>query len=41
MTRFFDGWELEHPGVVNINDWRPAEKSDSPVILYGGVAFKK
>jgi hypothetical protein len=41
VTKFFDGWELEDPGVVNVNDWRPAEKADSPTILYGGVAFKK
>jgi S-adenosyl methyltransferase len=41
VTKFFDGWELEDPGVVKVNDWRPTEKAKLPANLYGGVAFKK
>jgi hypothetical protein len=41
VTRFFDGWLLEEPGVVNVNEWWPEEKEiDSPTILYGAVGRK-
>jgi hypothetical protein len=29
LTKLFDGWELEEPGVVSLQDWR----QDNPVDL--------
>jgi hypothetical protein len=40
ISRFFDGWELAPPGIVSVTEWRPAEKIDVPVIIYGGMAIK-
>ncbi|MYX55278.1 SAM-dependent methyltransferase, partial [Streptomyces sp. SID8382] len=43
--RFFDGLELEEPGVVQMHKWRrdPAEIAniaDQDIAMYGGVAYK-
>ncbi|MCP9953417.1 SAM-dependent methyltransferase [Actinomadura madurae] len=43
--RFFDGLELEEPGVVQIHKWRPdgtlsRPVSDKDIAMYGGVAVK-
>lgn len=40
VASFFDGWELAEPGVTDINDWRPAEKTEEPTVIFGGVACK-
>ncbi|GAA5113644.1 SAM-dependent methyltransferase [Pseudonocardia adelaidensis] len=46
VERFFDGWELLEPGVVQVHKWRPDDfatalvKNDSDVALLGGVARK-
>ena len=43
-TRFFDGLELEEPGVVQIHKWRPDPGADTvadtDVAMYGAVARK-
>ncbi|MFI6344670.1 SAM-dependent methyltransferase [Streptomyces sp. NPDC050560] len=43
--RFFDGLEIEEPGVVQMHKWRrdPAEIAaidDEDIAMYGGVAYK-
>jgi hypothetical protein len=42
VTRFFDGLELVHPGVVRIPEWRPDAPEDTatPATMWGGVARK-
>ncbi|TDC55635.1 SAM-dependent methyltransferase [Actinomadura sp. KC345] len=44
--RFFDGLELEEPGVVQIHKWRPElglsrPVDDKDIAMYGGVAVKR
>ncbi len=40
VARFFDGLELIEPGVVPIQQWRPAsdDKAAAPAALWSGVA---
>jgi hypothetical protein len=42
VTKFFDGLELVEPGVVPIQQWRPASDDESAAraALWGGVARK-
>jgi hypothetical protein len=42
VARFFDGLELIEPGVVPIQQWRPAsdDEAAAPAALWGGVARK-
>jgi len=42
VTKFFDGLELIEPGVVPIQQWRPAsdDEAAAPAALWGGVARK-
>jgi hypothetical protein len=42
VTRFFDGLELIEPGVVPIQQWRPAsdDEAAAPAALWGGAARK-
>jgi hypothetical protein len=42
VTRFFDGLNLVPPGVVPIQEWRPAtpEEASAAAAMWGGVAFK-
>lgn len=46
VERFFDGWELLEPGVVQVHKWHPDDlvaglvKNDADVALLGGVARK-
>jgi hypothetical protein len=42
VTRFFDGLELVPPGVVPIQEWRPAtpEEATAAAAMWGGVAVK-
>ncbi|MER7673167.1 SAM-dependent methyltransferase [Kitasatospora sp. NPDC096128] len=45
VERFFNGLELDDPGVVLINQWHPelgapSEQFDAPVSVYGGVGRK-
>jgi hypothetical protein len=42
VTRFFDGLELIEPGVVPIQQWRPAsdDEAAAPAALWGGVGRK-
>jgi S-adenosyl methyltransferase len=43
VRAFFDGLEISHPGLVDINDWRPdgrEEEQSSLWIEFGGVARK-
>lgn len=41
VTRFFDGFELADPGVVDINAWQTiGTPKESQTIGYGGVAIK-
>jgi S-adenosyl methyltransferase len=42
VTRFFDGLELVHPGVVRIPEWRPDAPEDAatPATMWGGVALR-
>jgi len=42
VTRFFDGLELIEPGVVPVQQWRPAsdDEAAAPAALWGGVACK-
>jgi hypothetical protein len=42
IERFFSGFDLAEPGVVDINAWRPAgTPSNGQTIGYGGVAVKR
>jgi hypothetical protein len=41
VERFFDGWELLDPGLVEIQRWRPDQQSSMlPGGFYGGVGRK-
>ena len=42
VTRFFDGLELVPPGVVPIQEWRPAsaEEAGAAAAMWGGVGLK-
>jgi hypothetical protein len=42
VTKFFDGLELIEPGVVPVQQWRPAsdDEAAAPAALWGGVARK-
>jgi hypothetical protein len=42
VTRFFDGLNLVPPGVVPIQEWRPAtpEEANAAAAMWGGVALK-
>lgn len=41
VARFFDGFELLRPGLVDVNVWRPDEPAEaSQTIGYGAVAVK-
>ena len=40
VARFFDGFELVEPGLVEIQRWRPEEPSLLPGGFYGGVGRK-
>jgi len=42
VTKFFDGLELVEPGVVPIQQWRPASDEEAAALaaLWGGVAKK-
>ena len=42
VTKFFDGLELVEPGVVPVQQWRPAsdDEAAAPAALWGGVARK-
>jgi SAM-dependent methyltransferase len=43
VVRFFDGLELLEPGVVRVEEWRPAPELDGPYrsAMWGGVAVKR
>ncbi|MGH3279139.1 MAG: SAM-dependent methyltransferase [Trebonia sp.] len=41
VTRFFDGWELVPPGVVDVGDWQHDGEAGAFTALYGGVAVKR
>jgi hypothetical protein len=43
VTRLFDGLELVPPGVVPIQEWRPAtpEEAKASAAMWGGVALKR
>jgi S-adenosyl methyltransferase len=41
VERFFDGFELLDPGVVEIQRWRPEDWSSMPGGFYGGVGRKR
>jgi len=42
VTRFFEGLELAEPGMVRVQEWRPASEIEakSPAALWGGVGRK-
>jgi len=42
VARFFEGLELVEPGMVRVQQWRPASEIEakSPAALWGGVARK-
>jgi O-methyltransferase involved in polyketide biosynthesis len=40
IKTFFDGLELEEPGVTDINEWRNPEYKPARTIGYGGIALK-
>jgi S-adenosyl methyltransferase len=42
VARFFDGLELVEPGMVRVQEWRPASELEakSPAALWGGVGRK-
>jgi hypothetical protein len=42
VARFFEGLELVEPGMVRVQEWRPATEMEakSPAALWGGVARK-
>ena len=42
VERFFDGLELVEPGMVRVQEWRPASEIEakSPAALWGGVGRK-
>jgi hypothetical protein len=44
IARFFDGLDLVEPGLVQIDDWRPAPGTPTPDLvlpLYGAVGRKR
>jgi hypothetical protein len=43
VTKLFEGLELAEPGVVPIQEWRPAtpEEAGAAAAMWGGVAFKR
>jgi S-adenosyl methyltransferase len=41
VERFFDGFELLDPGLVEIQRWRPEDGSSMPGGFYGGVGRKR
>jgi hypothetical protein len=43
VTRFFDGLELQEPGLVRVEDWRPdpQPRSGDLSAMWGGVARKR
>jgi len=43
VTKLFEGLELVEPGVVPIQEWRPAtpEEASAAAAMWGGVAFKR
>ena len=43
VTSFFDGLDLVEPGVVPIQEWRPATEEEASAVaaMWGGVALKK
>jgi S-adenosyl methyltransferase len=43
VTKLFEGLELVEPGVVPIQEWRPAtpEEAGAAAAMWGGVAFKR
>jgi S-adenosyl methyltransferase len=42
VTRFFDGLDLVSPGVVPIQEWRPATAAEAgaAAAMWGGVGLK-
>jgi hypothetical protein len=42
VTRFFDGLDLVPPGVVPIQEWRPASAAEATAAaaMWGGVGLK-
>jgi S-adenosyl methyltransferase len=40
VTRFFDSFDLEPPGVVDANAWQDSRRKPAQVIGYAGVAVK-
>jgi hypothetical protein len=40
VAPFFDGFRIEEPGIVNINEWQNPVDMKTEVILYGGVGRK-
>jgi len=42
VTRFFDGLSLVEPGVVPVQEWRPATAAEAAALsaMWGGVAVK-
>jgi len=43
VERFFDGFELVEPGLVDVSEWRsdhPAGRGESPWVPVGGVGRK-
>jgi hypothetical protein len=42
VARFFDGLELVEPGMVRVQEWRPASEIEakSPAALWGGIGRK-
>jgi hypothetical protein len=43
VTRFFDGLELMEPGVVRVEEWRPASHAEArnQSAMWGGMARKR
>jgi S-adenosyl methyltransferase len=41
VERFFDGFDLLDPGLVEIQLWRPEDKGSMPGGFYGGVGRKR
>jgi S-adenosyl methyltransferase len=40
VSRFFDGLELIDPGVVAVQNWRPASETHAKSAMWGGVGRK-
>jgi hypothetical protein len=41
VAPFFDGFRIEEPGIVNVNEWQNPVEMKTEVILYGGVGRKE